>query len=82
MRNKTKPPRELCFRGGNFFVRAIDRSSVHLRVVIGIGSTGFRDLWISDLRISGGLDLGFSGFLDSWFFLGFRIFCFSKGLGF
>ena len=50
---KMKPPREFCFRGGNFFVRAIDRSSVHLRVVIGIGSTGFRDLWISDLGFQG-----------------------------
>jgi hypothetical protein len=48
---------------------------------MGIGSFGFRDLWITDLWISGGLDLGFSGFSDGWFFLGSRIFCFSTGLG-
>ena len=58
----------MCFRGGNFFVRAIDRSSVHLRVVIGIGSTGFRDLWISDFRISGVWILVFQDFRIFGFF--------------
>ncbi len=57
----------ILFPWRQFFVRAIDRSLVHLRVVIGIGSTGFRDLWISDLRISG---------VWIWVFQGFWIFGF------